>query len=315
MTKILVTGGGGFVATNLLRELSSKGFSKSQILAVDRAFPFRSDSQKYSRVIEGDLSSKLFIADLLAEHEFTHVFHLAANSDIRASSSNPSLEVRDTFSTTANLAASLVANKRRLECLMFASSSAVFGNADAPISDSTPKSPVSAYGWMKLASEALLSSFSEQIANRVVIYRFPNVVGRFSTHGVIHDLCKQAIAEPPYLSVLGDGNQSKPYVLADELVRAIVTLEFGESGSRGLHKKNLGPSDTATVRFIAEAVLEALDLKIPMRFGDKPWGWEGDVPNYQFSETPHPQLKGAFSSSFAAIETAVQQMLEQIRST
>lgn len=267
-----------------------------------------------SRLVKGDLSSRPFLENILAEHDFTHVFHLAANSDIRASSSNPSLEVRDTFLTTANLAAALVASERKLESFMFASSSAVFGNAGARIDESTPKLPVSAYGWMKLSSEALVIAFAKEIAKRVVIYRFPNVVGQFSTHGVIHDLCKQAIASPPYLSILGDGTQSKPYVLAEELVRAIVNIEFGDYASSGTHEINLGPSDTATVRFVAETVLHALDMKLPMRFGTTPWGWEGDVPKYQFSGTSHPQLIKAFSSSRIAIERATEQMIEQIRS-
>ena len=72
---------------------------------------------------------------------------------------------------------------------VFASSSAIYGNLnDKKLSEDTgPLLPISTYGAMKLASEAIISAAKESFLKKIYIFRFPNVVGHPSTHGVIHD--------------------------------------------------------------------------------------------------------------------------------
>lgn len=309
--QILITGGGGFIATNLIIELHRIGLHREQIVVVDRAFPFQAVTRGMCEAFYANLEDSDVLATFLSSRNITHVFHLAANSDIRASADDPALEVRDTFSTTSSLVTALLRNNIFLERLVFASSSAVFGDAREAISKTTPKSPISTYGWMKLSSESLLRTASGSIARRTAIYRFPNVVGRFSTHGVILDLCKQVLEEPRTLLVLGDGKQSKPYLLASELVSVLVSKECGYGMVAGVEDFNIGPNDTASVSFIAETVITLLNPQLKIAYGDTPWGWKGDVPNYQFSKDP--KLMVDFSSSKQAVETAAKEVIEQLR--
>jgi nucleoside-diphosphate-sugar epimerase len=84
--KILIVGGGGFIATNLLVELSSLGIDRDSIFTVDRHFPFRQVTDRLSHSFVGDFSEVETAKQVLASTGFDVVFHLAANSDIRKSS-------------------------------------------------------------------------------------------------------------------------------------------------------------------------------------------------------------------------------------
>ena len=104
----------------------------------------------------------------------------------------------------------------------FASSSAIYGDtgAQAVKEDHGPLLPISNYGAMKLASEAILSSHHSKFRT-LKILRFPNVIGPMLTHGVIYDFIEKLAANPRTLKVLGDGTQTKPYLNVEDLINAI----------------------------------------------------------------------------------------------
>ena len=115
---------------------------------------------------------------------------------------------------------------------------------------------------------------------RAWLYRFANVVGRRSTHGVIFDFIKKLQANPKELEILGDGNQTKSYIYIDDCVEAMF---FGLKASREVvNILNIGTEDQVMVRRIAEIVCEELGLvgeKMPkFRFTGGRRGWRGDIP-------------------------------------
>ena len=101
--------------------------------------------------------------------------------------------------------------------------------------------PISNYGAMKAAGEACVSAFAHAGARRAWIFRFPNVVGPRSTHGVIRDLICKLMKDPERLEVLGDGTQQKPYLHVTELLDAMLFISRNHSGPLGLY--NIGPND------------------------------------------------------------------------
>src|SRR5438552_1337332 len=106
----------------------------------------------------------------------------------------------------------------------------------------------------KLASEAAISAAREAFLERAWIFRFPNVVGSRSTHGVIYDFVQKLKKTPGELEVLGDGSQEKPYFHVDDLVEAM--LFIGARAVEPLNFFNIGTAGSATtVRYIAEAVV------------------------------------------------------------
>lgn len=310
--KILIVGGGGFIATNLLVELSQLGIGRDSIVSVDRKFSFQEVTDKHSQAVLGDFSEIETAIQVLTSTNFDVVFHLAANSDIRKSSENPEVELNDTLLTTLNLIRGAESLKIKFKTIVFASTSAIYGEVSEPISETTKAQPTSAYGWMKLASEAALKSAQDAIAQRLAIYRFPNVVGKFATHGVVYDLANQLREKPDYLKVLGDGTQNKPFMLASRLSEIMADLEIRQSRSAKLEEFNVGPTSATTVAEIAISLVVASGLDIPIEFGESPRGWKGDVPTYSFDTGKIIQAySGTIENSDEAIKVAIQEALKQ----
>jgi UDP-glucose 4-epimerase len=230
---------------------------------------------------EADLADIASFRRIVANFGITTVWHIAANSDIPGGIADPNVDLRDTFQTTFNTL--LVMREADVRRIAFASTSAVYGVHDEVLrEDSGPLFPISNYGAMKLASEALISAAVESFLERAWIFRFPNVIGSRATHGIIFDLLKKLKANPPDLEVLGDGTQQKPYLHVSDLLDAMLIVH--ERGSDALNYFNIGPADEGTtVLNIAQAVLREASPLTPLRFTGGNRGWIGDVPKFRYS--------------------------------
>jgi UDP-glucose 4-epimerase len=208
------------------------------------------------------------------------VWHMAANSDIPAGVADAEVDFKNTFLTTYRMLEFM--RELGLRRVAFASSSAIYGSHREPLGeDCGPLLPISNYGAMKLASEAIISAAVEGYLERAWIFRFPNVIGSRGTHGVIYDLLHKLRAAPGVLEVLGDGNQCKPYMHAADLVDAMLHIRR-HAGER-MNCVNIAPRDEgATVRFIAEEVVRVAAPPTPIRYRGGERGWVGDVPRFSF---------------------------------
>jgi UDP-glucose 4-epimerase len=281
--RALVTGGAGFIGSHLCDSLVGRG---DEVWCLDNlhlghrrniAHLERSNSFHF---LEQDVLDRGRLAALFAEAKFDAVFHLAANSDIAAGNADTELDFRlNELTTTAVLDAMRRHGVRRL---FFASTSAIFGEANAVLhEDYGPLAPISFYGASKLAAEAYISTFAHRFDLSAVVLRFPNVVGERATHGVIYDFLGKLEKDPRELEVLGDGNQTKPYLYVADLVDAILLACEKSSGPLSVyHASGIGET---SVREIAEIVLAATgraDAKIRYTGGDR--GWPGDVPRFRY---------------------------------
>jgi UDP-glucose 4-epimerase len=233
---------------------------------------------------------------------------LAANSDIPAGVKDANVDFRKTFLTTF-LAVEFA---KRVECpeFAFSSTSAVYGENDAILSEMVgPLMPISNYGAMKAAGEACVSAFAHAGRRRGWIFRFPNVIGPRSTHGVIRDLICKLMKDPQRLEVLGDGTQQKPYLHVTELIEAMVFIARNDPGPLGLY--NIGPQDAgATVQFIAESVLAAVSPKATLSYTGGDRGWPGDVPKFRYDISKLRSL--GWTPKFGSHE-AVQRAVAEIK--
>lgn len=286
---ILITGVAGFVGTNLAKAMLRRGGRISGIdnlrlgstrnldpVSTHPDFGFEiadlSDIEAYRRAL-GRLQSR---------NRIDEVWHLAASSDIPAGVADPAVDLRDTFMTTFNTLALM--KEFGIGTIAFASSSAVYGDlGDRSLAeDSGPLFPISNYGAMKLASEAVISAGLESHLERAFIFRFPNVIGTPATHGVILDFVRKLKVNAAKLEVLGDGSQRKSYLHVDDLVDALLFIR-AHAGDR-LNYHNVGPSDEGvTVRFIAEQVVQRVAPGAGMTFGRGNQGWVGDVPAFSYA--------------------------------
>jgi UDP-glucose 4-epimerase len=272
----LIIGGSGFVGRNLARRLTAQG---DEVTVLDR-IPDSTGSFSGECVL-GDAQDTAALVALIDRIRPQTVYHLAANSDIQAGVADASLDFGDTLMTTIALRTAL--QDSPVERLVFASSSAIFGISQQAFAESstTPPAPVSWYGKAKLASEFVLESLAAaQPDLGILVVRFPNVVGPLATHGVVFDFIRRLRVTPGQLDVLGDGNQTKPYVHVAELIDGIAY--FAQELAPGLKRVNIGPVDEIDVKGIVQEVTGALGLEPTVTYQDSPFGWVGDVPRYSF---------------------------------
>lgn len=288
MRRSIVTGAAGFIGSHLVDRLIARG---EHVIGVDNFIRGRrenlgkAESTGQFDFVELDLSDSSAIerelGSVVSGNPVDSVWHFAANSDIAAGTEDPGIDLRDTFMTTFNVLNFM--RRHSIGKIGFASSSAIYGVLPGKILETAgPLLPISNYGAMKLAGEACISAAVESFLGTASIFRFPNVVGRRSTHGVIFDLMHKHKKNPFNLEVLGDGTQCKPYLHVDMLLDAV--LFIWDRSDAAVSYYNIGPNDGgATVRFIADEVLKAVGSSAALHFTGGRRGWVGDVPQFQYS--------------------------------
>jgi UDP-glucose 4-epimerase len=311
----LITGGAGFIASNLIGPLLESGvhvvvaddFSRG-----DRKNLARFEDDPRVQVVPADLADRgqceKTFARASAVGRIDEVWHLAANSDIPAGVADPDIDLKDTFLTTFELLRAM--KQFEVRNLMFASSSAIYGDlGDVALHEAIgPLHPISNYGSMKLASEAQISAAAESHLERALLYRFPNVVGVPATHGVILDFVNKLKADPAVLRVLGDGSQQKSYLHVSDLVDAMLLVRA--RASSGVEAINIGPvDDGVTVRWIAEQVVARVNPRATISFGTGGKGWVGDVPRFRYSTA---KLQGFGWKPTMGSEIAVSKAIDEI---
>jgi UDP-glucose 4-epimerase len=137
------------------------------------------------------------------------------------------------------------------------------------------------------------------------------VVGPLATHGVVFDFVRKLRADPTRLDVLGDGNQTKPYVHVAELIDGI--QYFSERLEPGVTRINLGPPDVVDVKGIVTEVTAALDVSPEVTFQESPFGWPGDVPRYSFDTSLMRREGFAIdTTSRAAVRRAAEDLVKEL---
>ena len=282
--KALVVGGAGFIGSHLCDALVKQG---QNVVCVDNFSLGTKENIEHLKenkrfaVYEADASDMEALDRLFELEKPDHVFHLAANSDIQASATNPDVEYQNTYTTTFRILSCM--RKYGVKKLFFASTSAVYGDKrDELLDENTPNlSPISYYGAAKLGCEALISAFSYMNEMEALVFRFPNVIGPRLTHGVIFDFIRKLQSNENCLQILGNGKQTKPYIYVTDLVDAI--LQFMNTGRQGVELYNVGVQGATSVTRIADIVCEELGLRsVKYEFTGGEGGWKGDVPRFRY---------------------------------
>ena len=308
--KAIVIGGAGFIGSHLCDALLADG---SKVVCVDN---FSLGTNKNIEHLKENEAFRLYEADASVEKELDaifacekpdYVFHLAANSDIQASASNPEIEYRNTYTTTFRILSAM--KKHGVKKLFFASTSAVYGDKrNILLDENTPNlSPISYYGAAKLGSEALISAFSYMNDMQVLVFRFPNVIGPRLTHGVIFDFINKLTKDPAHLQILGDGKQTKPYIYITDLVDAII--KFKDTKAPGVTLYNVGVEGATSVTSIADIICEVMGLNsVKYQYTGSESGWKGDVPRFQYciDKIHNAGWKAKYTSDEAVRETVRQ---------
>ncbi len=269
--EILVTGGAGFIGSHVVDRLIEKG---EEVIVVDNLssgnIEFVNDRANFVKMDLIHDSDKLH--RLLNNVDF--VWHIAANPDVRIGEQSPEKIYDNNILATFLLLEAM--RKSQVKNIVFTSTSTVYGEAEViPTPEDYPTVPVSIYGASKLACEGLISSYCHTFNMKSWIYRFANVIGRRSNHGVIFDFIKKLKNNPDELEILGDGEQNKSYIYIDDCIDAMF---YGLREDKAVNIFNIGSEDQIRVKRIAEIVSKNMGLNPVFKFTGGKRGWKGDVP-------------------------------------
>jgi len=270
---ILVTGGAGFIGSHIVDRLVDMGFD---VIVVDNLSSGRIEYvNDMARFYKADLADDVdILLEIFRRFDIEEVWHLAANPDVRTGSERPDEIYRNNVLATYNLLE--VMRKTGVRRIIFTSTSTVYGEAKViPTPEDYPTIPISVYGASKVACEAMIASYCHTFDMKAWIYRFANVIGKRSTHGVIYDFILKLKRNPNELEILGDGEQNKSYIYITDCVNAMF---YGLKADGDVNIFNIGSEDQIKVKRIAEIVCEEMGVNPTFKYTGGRRGWKGDVP-------------------------------------
>ena len=281
-TRVLVTGGAGFIGSHVVDRLLAEANAVTVFDNLSSGNRQRAEAHLRSPAytfIDGDILDPDALSKVCRGQDV--VWHLAANTDIRAGSRQTDTDLRQCVVGTCNVLEAMRLNG--VERILFASSGVVYGDFDAnPLLESAgPLLPTSLYGAGKLSGEAFVSAYCHLFGMRAWIFRFANIIGGRTDHGVVYDFIQKLRRRPDELEVLGDGKQRKPYLLVDECVEAMLhayqTIPMTEGSPCDVF--NVSTDTFASVERIAAIVIEEMGLTgVTIRYTGGRRGWLGDAP-------------------------------------
>jgi len=233
---VLVTGGCGFIGTNLIPSLLESGISirvfdnlsvgtKEALSSVcdfneiELSNSLPSPSNQEVQLVIGDITDKN--AALKACKNIDGIIHLAANTGVGPSVEAPLFDCQQNVNGTVNFLEA--ARQNSTKKFIFASSGAPAGEVEPPIHEEIVPKPVSPYGASKLAGEGYCSAYARTFKIETVALRFGNVYGPRSGHksSVIAKFIRQALDNQD-LEIYGDGSQTRDFIYISDLINAIL---------------------------------------------------------------------------------------------
>lgn len=226
MTKVLVTGGCGFLGATLVPALEAQGCAVRVLDDLSAGVPQRLPPS--TELIQGSVLD----ADAVkrAVESVDAVVHLAALTSVLDSLNDPwpgfEVNVRGTL-TVLDQAAQASAS-----CFLFASSNAAVGEQEPPITEEVASTPLSPYGASKAAGEAYCSAFAKSRGLRTVVLRFANAYGPHFEHktSVIPNFFRSLRRGDP-VTLYGDGKQTRDFIHVEDVAQAIVKAIAREDAS------------------------------------------------------------------------------------
>lgn len=267
MALYLVTGGAGFIGSNIARELVRRNESV-------RVLDNFSEGKKENlagvldkmELIEGDIRDEALLAK--ATREVDYVLHQAALRSVPRSFENP-VETNE-VNVSGTLKLLLASAAQKVKRIVFASSSSVYGSTDRlPESEDLPPNPLSPYAASKLAGEFYCNLFSQSYGLETVSLRYFNVFGPrqdpASEYAAVIPRFILKVLRDESPTIDGDGLQSRDFTYIDNVVEANLqaTVQPHISGE----VFNVACGESHTVLEILETVNRTLKKKVPPKFG------------------------------------------------
>jgi nucleoside-diphosphate-sugar epimerase len=277
MARVLVTGGAGFIGSNLARALLDRG---DEVRVLDNfSTGNRANLEGLDvEIVEGELRSYERVHNAVRGVDV--VYHLGALGSVPRSVQDPLTSSAVNIEGTLNVL--LAARDEGIRRVVFSSSTSVYGSTrELPTSENSPPDPISPYGVAKLAAERYCISFSRVYESfESVVLRYFNVFGPrqspFSQYAAVVPRFVVAIAAGEQIEIHGDGEQSRDFTYVGNVVDA--TIRAGEAQGANGEIFNVAAGSPASVNRIADTIGEILGKPVtrrtlPSRAGDIRDSW------------------------------------------
>lgn len=257
---VLVTGGAGFIGSNLVDKLLELG---NRVTSYDNFDKYYLDKEKNAQHLAKNKHFKSVNADVLDYETLMQsikgvefVFHLAAQPGVRFSMEHPTKTTRVNVLGTLNVLKA--AKEAGVKMVVFASTSSVYGEAKVlPIDEEHPTEPISIYGASKLAAEKYCQVFNDQLGLPVVMLRYHTVYGpRQRPDMAFHKWIKSYFEHKPII-IYGDGTQSRDFTFINDIVQGTIRAAEVEDIEGEIF--NLGGGSKVTVNDAVQLLLKELD--------------------------------------------------------
>jgi UDP-glucose 4-epimerase len=262
MTRVLVTGGAGFIGSHLVDRLIDEGYD---VRVIDSLYSGKLENIEHHiksgkvDFVKGDIRDASLVKKSLIGVEA--VFHLAAIISVPFSVSNPELTLDVNLAGTLNLLNAC--SEKNVGKFIFVSSCAVFGDTN----ENASTNPISPYAESKLLAERDCLNFQQKGLLQSVVLRFFNVYGprqgMNDYSGVITRFINRA-KEGQSLTIYGDGSQTRDFVNVKDIVQALFTC-LKISGANG-EVFNIGSGKATSITELAKAVLELTGQDLEIRY-------------------------------------------------
>jgi UDP-glucose 4-epimerase len=270
--RALVTGGAGFIASNLADALLARGV---EVVVYDN---FSTGRREWvsgdAELVEADVLDREALGAAMAGCDT--VFHLQANADVRHGLERPRVDLEQNTVATSNVLEAMRASG--VTRIAFSSTGSVYGEPEVfPTPEDAPF-PVqtSLYAASKLAGEGLIGAYAHGFGITGVVFRFVSILGERYTHGHVYDFFGALRSDPTRLRVLGDGRQRKSYLYVADCVSGILTAL--ETAEPGFAVYNLGTDETITVDESIATICGHLGVDPVLEHTGGTRGWAGDSP-------------------------------------
>lgn len=276
MTKILVTGGAGYIGSHTVKKLGEAGY---EIVVYDNLSTGSSAAILYGKLYEGDLNDKQRLSKVFEQYSFDAVIHFAASISVPESLEQPLDYYSNNTSNVINILQ--CCKKFNVNQFVFSSTAAVYGEVqDSPVEESSPTLPINPYGKSKLMSESIIRDYAQASELKYVILRYFNVAGADSSSKIgqmgqkaahlIKVGCDAALGIRASASIYGtdyptkDGTGIRDYIHVEDLATAHVdALRYLERESKS-QILNCGYGTGYSVKEVFSKIKEISGVDFPV---------------------------------------------------
>jgi len=265
MDKILVIGGAGYIGSHMVKLLCSNNY---HVVTLDNLSAGYRDAVLGGEFIQGDLSDKPLLDEVLQQHQFDAVIHFASHIQVGESVTDPKKYYSNNFVNTLSLMDTM--RERGVNNLIFSSTAAIFGEPlYSPIDEKHPKSPINPYGRTKYFIEEVLADYEKAYGFNSVCLRYFNAAGadpateigeRHEPETHLIPLVLQSVSgRRPSIKVFGsdydtpDGTCIRDYVHVNDLCSAHLLALHKLLKHGGRYAYNLGNGSGFSVQEVIAA--------------------------------------------------------------